>query len=127
MKTLRLIGMTLLMVVLATNFTSCSDDDDSKDSIVGKWKLVNTNGVIGTHVEYSSNGTFKYTSSNDTDYEEHGKYKIDGTKLYEMFSDEDEWFISEIVLLNSTTLTLQDLEDDGVTPDGKPYSYQRVQ
>lgn len=127
MRTFKLFA-ALMMAVVCVGLSSCSkDDDESKDSIVGKWKLVNTNGVIGTHVEYSSNGTFKYTSSKETDYEEHGKYKIDGTKLYEMFSDEDEWLVSEIVLLNFTTLTLQDLEDDGVTPDGKPYSYQRVQ
>ena len=44
-----------------------------------------------------------------------------------MFSDEDEWSISEILLLNSTTLTLQEMEDDGVTPYGKPYSFQRVE
>lgn len=126
MRTFRILA-ALMMAVVCVSLSSCSKDDDSKDSIVGKWKLVNTNGAIGTHVEYSSNGTFKYTSTNKPSYEEHGKYKIDGTKLYEMFSDEDEWFVSEIVLLNSTTLTLQELEDDGVTPDGKPYSYQRVE
>lgn len=43
-----------------------------------------------------------------------------------MSSDEDEWAISKIHLLNSETLTLQELDDDGVTPHGKPYSYQRV-
>ena len=44
-----------------------------------------------------------------------------------MFSDEDEWTIGEILLLNSETLSIQDLDDDGVTPYGKPYSYQRVE
>ena len=28
MKTLRFLGMTLLMVMLAVNFTACSDDED---------------------------------------------------------------------------------------------------
>ena len=31
MRTLRLIGTTLLMVVLCLNFTACSDDDDLPD------------------------------------------------------------------------------------------------
>lgn len=129
MKTLRLIGMTLLMVMLAVNFAACSNDDkeDAKPSIVGTWKLVSSEGLVATHVAYNSNGTFKYTSTKEADYEEHGKYKIEGTKLYEMPSDEDEWFISEILLLNSTTLTLQEMENDGVTPYGKPYSFQRVE
>lgn len=131
MRTLRLIGMTLLMVMLAVNFAACSNDDDDKEdakpSIVGTWKLVSNEGLSATHVAYNSNGTFKYTSTKEADYEEHGKYKIEGTKLYEMFSDEDQWSISEILLLNSTTLTLQEMEDDGVTPYGKPYSFQRVE
>ena len=44
-----------------------------------------------------------------------------------MFSDEDEWAIGKILLLNSETLSIQDLDNDGVTPYGKPYSYQRVE
>ena len=40
MKTLRLIGTTLLMVVLCLNFTACGDDDDDDPSnpIVGVWQ-----------------------------------------------------------------------------------------
>ena len=95
-------------------------------SIVSTWKLITKTGQVATHVSYNDDGTFKYTSTDDATYSEVGKYKIDGTKLYEMFSDEDEWTITEILLLNSETLTLQDLEDDGVTPINKPYSYQRV-
>ena len=40
MKILRFLGMTLLMVMLAVNFTACSDDEDNKliiDSVVGVW------------------------------------------------------------------------------------------
>ena len=40
MKILRFLGMTLFMVMLAVNFTACSDDEDNKliiDSIVGVW------------------------------------------------------------------------------------------
>jgi len=30
MRTFRLIGMTLLMIMLTVNFTACSDDDDNE-------------------------------------------------------------------------------------------------
>lgn len=95
-------------------------------SIVGTWTLITKRDQKATHVTYKNDGTFQYTSTGNTNYEEHGKYKIEGTNLYEMFSDEEDWISSKIILLNSITLTLQDLEDDGVTLYGKPYSYQRV-
>lgn len=61
MRTLRLIGMTLLMVMLAVNFAACSNDDDDKEdakpSIVGTWKLVSSEGLVATHVAYNSNDT----------------------------------------------------------------------
>lgn len=44
MKTLRLIGTTLLMVMLAVNFTACSDDDEEQQDdktlalLVGSWE-----------------------------------------------------------------------------------------
>lgn len=83
--------------------------------------------AVATHVTYKNDGTFEYTSTEDNSYKEMGKYKIDGNKLYEMFSDEDEWIISDILLLNSMTLSVQELEADGVTPTGQKYSYQRVE
>lgn len=93
--------------------------------IVGRWKLITNNGQIATHVTYNSDGTFRYTSVDEPDYEEQGSYKVENNKLYEMFSDEDEWVMAEIITLNSTILTLRDLDDDGVTYAGEPYSYQR--
>lgn len=132
MKTLRFLGMTLLMVLCAANFTACSDDKEDGDkeitsSIVGTWKLTVDKGYTHTHVTFTKDGTFSYTSTDELDYEEHGTYKIVDNLLYQMFSDEDEWAIGEILLLNSETLSIQDLDDDGVTPRGKPYSYQRVE
>ena len=67
------------------------------------------------------------TSTEDSSYKEVGKYKIDGNKLYEMYNDEEEWIINDILLLNSMTLSVQELEADGVTPTGQKYSYQRVE
>lgn len=96
-------------------------------AIVGTWRLTTQSGTVHTHVTFTKDGTFSYTSTDELDYEEHGTYKIIDNLLYQMFSDEDEWAVGEILLLNSETLTLQDLDDDGVTPYGKPYSYQRVE
>ena len=83
--------------------------------------------AVATHVTYKGDGTFECTSTEDSSYKEVGKYKIDGNKLYEMYSDEDEWAISDILLLNSMTLSVQELEADGVTPSGKKFAYQRVE
>lgn len=132
MKNLKHLGMTLLMVMLAINLVACGDDKEDGDkeitpSIVGTWKLTVDKGYTHTHVTFTKDGTFSYTSTDELDYEEHGTYKIVDNLLYQMFSDEDEWAIGKILLLNSETLSIQDLDDDGVTPRGKPYSYQRVE
>lgn len=124
--------MVLLMAMLAINLVACGDDKEDGDkkitpSIVGTWKLIVDKGYTHTHVTFTKNGTFSYASTDELDYEEHGTYKIVDNLLYQMFSDEDEWAIGEILLLNSETLSIQDLDDDGVTPYGKPYSYQRVE
>lgn len=93
---------------------------------LGKWKKT-SGDAVATHVTYKNDGTFEYTSTEDSSYKEVGKYKIDGNKLYEMYSDEEEWIINDILLLNSMTLSVQELEADGVTPTGQKYSYQRVE
>lgn len=102
------------------------DDAYIASLIIGKWKMI-SGDANATHVTYKSDGTFECTSTENPLYNEVGKYKIDGNKLYEMFSDEDEWIISDILLLNSMTLSVQELEADGVTPTGQKYSYQRVE
>lgn len=102
------------------------EDDYNSLFIIGKWKMT-SGDAVATHVTYKDDGTFEYTSTEDNSYKEVGKYKIDGKKLYEMFSDEDEWLISDILLLNSMTLSVQELEANGVTPTGQKYSYQRVE
>lgn len=129
MKTLRFLGMTLLMVMLAVNFTACSDDENDTKlnfTIVGRWRLTTDTGFIHTNVTFTDDGKFSYTSTEDSEYEEHGKYKVIDNILYQTFSDEDDWAMSKILLLNEETLSMQDLDDDGVTLSGKPYSYQRT-
>jgi hypothetical protein len=101
------------------------EDDYNSLLIIGKWKMT-SGDAVATHVTYKNDGTFEYTSTEDSSYKEVGKYKIDGNKLYEMYNDEKEWIINDILLLNSMTLSVQELEADGVTPTGLKYSYQRV-
>lgn len=49
MRTFRLIGMTLLMIMLTVNFTACSDDEEDTSSystdIVGVWTIVCVWGI----------------------------------------------------------------------------------
>ena len=45
MRTFRLIGMTLLMVILAVNFTACSDEEEEQTiieqaNLIGKWQTI---------------------------------------------------------------------------------------
>lgn len=80
MRTFRLIGMTLLMVMLAVNFTACSDDDNNELSLpvdntlellIGTWEGIGeTKGEILTFNKdnsyteqdesYTQSGTFEY-------------------------------------------------------------------
>ena len=106
--------------------TVTKKQDDYTSLIIGKWKMT-SGDAVATHVTYKSDGTFEYTSTENSSYKEVGKYEIDGDKLYEMYSDEEEWIINDILLLNSMTLSVQELEADGVTPNGKKFAYQRVE
>lgn len=76
MKTLRFLGMSLLMVMLAVNFTACSDDDEStvetSQDLIGRWTLIWTKGW-----ELDSDG-FKDTW-NEADDGEDLIFKADGT------------------------------------------------
>lgn len=111
------------------DFKNIIEGDGSIDSslIIGNWKLLTHTGQIATHVTFNNDGTFQYTSVNDGTYSEHGIYKIEKNILYEKFSDEDTWCMSEIFTLNSIALTLRDLDEDGITYVGDSYTYQRVE
>ena len=76
MKTLRFLGMTLLMVMLAVNFTACSDDDDDNELslpvdntlelLIGTWE--GTGEVAGRLFKFNEDYTYSYDTpySNDT-------------------------------------------------------------
>ena len=124
----------LLVITFLITFTlfAC-DSDETQDpseemisSLIGTWELKTNSGYTHTHVTFTKDGTFSYTSTEVPDYEEHGDYKIIDDLLYQLFSDEEDWGMSKILLLNSDTLTIQDLDYDGVTLQGIPHAYQRV-
>lgn len=91
--------------------------------LIGKWKIKERHGYSHTHVEFKSDGTFSYTSTDSQSYEEHGIFCVDGNILYQMFSDERDWGLSQILKLDETTLVVIDLKGDGVTTSGKEYEY----
>ena len=75
MRTFRLIGMTLLMVMLTVNFTACSDDDDDNELslpvdntlelLIGTWE--GTGEVAGRLFKLNEDYTYSYDYSNETE------------------------------------------------------------
>lgn len=74
MRTFRLIGMTLLMIMLTVNFTACSDDDDNELSLpvdntlellIGTWE--GTGEVAGRLFKFNEDYTYSYDYSNETE------------------------------------------------------------
>ena len=75
MRTFRLIGMTLLMVMLTVNFTACSDDDDDNELslpvdntlelLIGTWE--GTGEVAGRLFNFNEDYTYSYDYSNETE------------------------------------------------------------
>ena len=95
-----------------------SNNEEEVDcEFVGVWKFLWStpfSSFIMTQVEFKSDGTFSYTSTDDANYEEHGVYKIEGDILYQKFSNEDDWELSRIKSVDSNYLKLIDLSDDGL-------------
>lgn len=75
MRTFRLIGMTLLIVMLTVNFTACSDDDDDNELslpvdntlelLIGTWE--GTGEVAGRLFKFNEDYTYSYDYSNETE------------------------------------------------------------
>ena len=96
---------------------SGNDDPMFASQIVGKWELLwatpySSYGM--THIEFKADGSFRYTSIEDPNCEEHGVYKIEDGILYQMFSNEDDWELSRIKYVDSNYLKLIKLTDDGL-------------
>lgn len=113
MKTLRLIGATLLMVVLCVNFAACGDDDDDeKASIVGTWKAESSDDGYVEYFTFNSDGTGKSweVSSNGTQGEAEGfTYKVSSNKLTFTWEDGEDY--TSTFSLSGNRLTIKDNED----------------
>lgn len=127
MKQIKLISAMLLIATMFLGFNACSDDDDNgkeqTSSIVGKWKVMEDK-YSNDRLEFKSNGTFDYYHA-EWKYSEVGKYKVESGKLYQMYSDEEDWIIYQIIELNSISLITEEFRENG-TLSGYRESYQRI-
>lgn len=136
MKTLRLIGMTLLMVMLAVNFTACSDDDENdkpvieEANLIGKWqstwqkvhKIENGKEVIlgdeayaNSSWEFKADGTCTESYA-DSNHQEISRWSLKDNKLTISYNDgySDVLTINELTA-NKLILAFEDWDntDDG--------------
>ena len=117
MKTLRLIGTILLMVVLCLNFTACGDDDDDDidvSQLEGTWGLTHS---AGWRLEETEKYEWDYTCDPyNPDSSEHECEKLVIKKLTDntysvaaYYYNDSEWRAdggSQTLTLNGNTLTV---------------------
>ena len=136
MKTLRFLGMTLLMVMLAVNFTACSDDDENdkpvieEANLIGKWqstwekihKVENGKEVVTSDEAYT-NGLREFKADGtciksyvDGGYTETSSWSLKGNKLTISYNDG----YSDVLTVNELTATklVLALEDWDTMDDG---------
>lgn len=136
MKTFKLLGMTLLMVLCAVNFTACSDDDENdkpvieEANLIGKWqstwekihKVENGKEVVTSDEaytndlwEFKADGTC-IESRVDGGYTETSRWSLKGDKLTVSHNDgyDDDYVVKELTT-NKLVLAFEDWDntDDG--------------
>ena len=135
MKSLRLIGMTLLMVLCAVSFTACSDDEEEQTiieqaNLIGKWqstwekihKVENGKEVVTSDEAYT-NGLWEFKSDGtciesyvDGGHTETSRWSLKDNKLTISYSDgySDVLTINELTA-NKLVLAFEDWDtmDDG--------------
>ena len=122
MKTLRLIGTTLLMVVLCLNFTACGDDDDDDidvSQLEGTWGLTHS---AGWGLEETEKYEWDYTCDPyNPDSSEHECEKLVIKKLTDntysvaaYYYNGSEWrtHSSQTLTLNGNILTVSQTNGD---------------
>lgn len=136
MRTFRLIGMTLLMVMLTVNFTACSDDDEEQQDdktlalLVGSWEneldsftdvngnvVSSTTEVLTFKADMTWTGIDYYTGTNypneKTEKWGEGTYSYDSSK--KRLTLNNNIFESDIVeILEITESKLSYLSEDGI-------------
>ena len=135
MKTFKLLGMTLLMVLCTVNFTACSDDENDKPvieeaNLIGKWqstwekihKVENGKEVVTSDEaytndlwEFKADGTC-IESRVDGGYTETSRWSLKGDKLTVSHNDgyDDDYTVKELTT-NKLVLAFEDWDntDDG--------------
>ena len=125
------------IVSLSLTFNSCSKDDDSSSStsgtIVGEWEFLkegtivsgteflspfeHTSGCTKNYIEFKSNGIaedyyYEKPSGSCIEYVDEATWTKEGNALSVNYGGGD-FFDSEIMILNSTTLKIKFADDGG--------------
>lgn len=120
MKTLRLIGMTVLAVVMCMNFVSCGNDDD-ENPLFGTWVSVYTKNSV----EYKEVETFNSDGTGSSAYYENGKIDKEGVRNFKytydestkiltyIWSDGDTYAMRVKELTSSKLVLVDDVDDEG--------------
>ena len=136
MKTLRLIGTTLLMVMLAVNFIACSDDDENdkpvieEANLIGKWQstwekihkvengkeaVISDEAYTNSLWEFKADGTC-IESRVAGGYTETSRWSLKSDKLTISYDDgyDDDYTVKELTT-NKLVLAFEDWDntDDG--------------
>lgn len=135
MKAFKLLGMTLLMVLCAVNFTACSDDDENEKpvieeaNLIGKWqstwekihKVENGKEVVTSDEAYTD-GSWEFKA--DGTCIENGNttsahWILKGDKLTVSYNDgyDDDYTVYTVKELTANKLILA-FEDWDSTDDG---------
>lgn len=135
MKTFRLFGMALLMVLCAVNFTACSDDDENdkpvidQANLIGKWqstwekvhKVENGKEVV-TSDEADTDGSWEFkadgTCIEDGKYSARWRLKDDKLTIAEDGGFDSEYTVKELTA-NKLVLVYEDWDntDNGIELD----------
>lgn len=114
MKTLRLIGTTLLMVVLCLNFTACGDDDDEEEVSTYRRLLsasyTDEDGeVVNIPIEYDAQGRITKITWDDT-YREINEYSYENDKIIKTrsYSQDNEKVVTTYKLVNGIIVSGSD-------------------
>ena len=134
MRTFRLFGMTLLMVLCAVSFTACSDDEDEtvieQANLIGKWQStwekihkVDNGKEVVTSDEAYTNGLWEFKTDGtciesrvEGGYTETSRWSLKDNKLTISYNDG----YSDVLTVNELTATKLVLafEDWDNTDDG---------
>lgn len=89
----------LVVVAVVATLMLFSCGADNKELIVGKWKEVGTGSSVS---EYKADGTYFVDYGDGTT--EEGKYRVEGTKLYNTIKGESEELSVELTTLDDKTM-----------------------